>query len=166
MSDGILDPDRLTHGQPALGGADDLDPGTPDLDLVADSVDEDRAVARGRSRGARETAQVWRARAEAALARAEAAQADAREAIDLAVAALAEADGLRRAMASRSDIDIAKGILVARLGIGVDDAFSMLVRSSQRKHVKVTEVARMVIDQPEGAPSEPGRGRRSTPGTL
>jgi hypothetical protein len=167
MSDGILDDCPRSHGQPALDeGA--LGSFTPDLELVAESPAEDRAVVRGRSRGAREVARTWQARAEAAQARAdaahqraEAAQAEARQAVELAVSALAEADGLRRAMASRSDIDMAKGILMARLGITADSAFALLVQSSQRKHLRVADVARLLVQQPGGGHAAmPAVGRR------
>lgn len=110
-----------------------------DLGLIADSVDEDRAITRGRRRGAQEKSQ-------SLTARAEAAKEDARRALELAVSALAEADGLRRAMESRSDIDIAKGILVERHRIDPQRAFNMLVELSQRHHTKLADVAKALVD--------------------
>jgi hypothetical protein len=113
-------------------------PGEPDLELVADSAQEDRAVTRISSLHAREDAQALRARAEAA-------QEEAGRARDLAVSALAEVDDLRRAMESRTDIDIAKGILVERYQVDPKTAFDMLVKESQRKGTKLVNIARALV---------------------
>jgi AmiR/NasT family two-component response regulator len=48
-------------------------------------------------------------------------------------------------MQSRSDIDVAKGILVERHGVGPQQAFDMLVAYSQKHHVKVVDVARAIV---------------------
>ena len=111
----------------------------PDLGLVADSVDEYRAVVRGRSRRAQDTARAIKLKAQAA-------QDEAQRAYELAVSALAEADGLRRAMESRSDIDMAKGILMERHRVDPQRAFAMLAELSQEHHVKLVEIARAIVE--------------------
>ena len=131
--------DDLRHSaQPPRNDASAAPAEVPDLRLVADSVDADRAVARGRSRGARD-------KANALSKRVQAAQEEAQRAYELAVSVLAEADGLRRAMESRSEIDIAKGMLVERHGVHPQAAFEMLVALSQQHHVKLVEVARAMV---------------------
>ena len=131
--------DHVRHtGQSPPGETSARADGMPDLSLVADSLDEDHAVARGQSRQAQGTARALRARATSA-------REDAQRARDLAVSALAEADGLRRAMQSRSDIDMAKGILMERLRISPQEAFDMLVAHSQTHHVKLIDVARAIV---------------------
>jgi transcriptional regulator with GAF, ATPase, and Fis domain len=55
------------------------------------------------------------------------------------------AEQLRAALASRDVIDQAKGILMAVRGIDADEAFAVLVRQSQREHVKLREVAEYFI---------------------
>jgi ANTAR domain len=103
------------------------------------SVAEDHAVAVATARRARHDASLTRARAEHL-------RKEADEARRLAVSALAEADGLRTAMQSRSDIDMAKGILMAIHGVDPDGAFDLLRRESQRLHVRLVDVARGVLD--------------------
>jgi GAF domain-containing protein len=51
------------------------------------------------------------------------------------------AAGLERAMASRAIIEQAKGILIAHNGYDADDAFSDLVRRSQRTNRKLATIA-------------------------
>lgn len=126
-------PNRPPPGVTSANGA-----GVPDLNLVADSVDEDRAVIRGRSRRAQGTANSPQARATSA-------RDEAQRALDLAVSALAEADGLRRAMQTRADIDMAKGILMERHRISAQEAFDMLKAHSQKHHAKLVDVARAVV---------------------
>lgn len=48
---------------------------------------------------------------------------------------------LEQALTSRSDIDMAKGALMARHGCGQDEAFTRLVDESQRRNVKLRDVA-------------------------
>ena len=73
----------------------------------------------------------------------------------------AEVAGLRRSMRSRGLIEQAKGVLAERLGVDVEEAFRHLVRTSQRTHVRVVDVAAdvMATDRPGQAPDEQ---RRST----
>jgi PAS domain S-box-containing protein len=57
-----------------------------------------------------------------------------------------EAHHLRRALVSRPEIDQAKGILMARFGYSADDAFRHLVAVSQKRNVKLRDVAREVVE--------------------
>jgi hypothetical protein len=59
---------------------------------------------------------------------------------------------LKDSVAARAITDQAKGILMHALGCDADEALAYLRRESQRRHVKVTEVAARVIA------SHPGRG--------
>ncbi|MDD7942628.1 GAF and ANTAR domain-containing protein [Actinomycetospora lutea] len=61
---------------------------------------------------------------------------------------------LDRAVASRGVIGTAKGILMERFGIGDDEAFQRLVRSSQDTNIKLVDVAQWLID--ESAPKREG----------
>jgi AmiR/NasT family two-component response regulator len=54
----------------------------------------------------------------------------------------AVAENLRRAIDSRDVIGQAKGILMQRRGIGADEAFVLLRRTSQQLNVKLAELAR------------------------
>ncbi|CAM5619918.1 transcriptional regulator [Streptomyces spiroverticillatus] len=54
---------------------------------------------------------------------------------------------LRGALHSRIVIEQAKGILAARLGMGVDEAFAVLRRHARSNSRRLTEVARQVIDE-------------------
>lgn len=54
-------------------------------------------------------------------------------------------DQLRTALTSRADIDQAKGILMARLGIDADRAFQELIRVSQHSNMKLRDVARQIV---------------------
>ena len=55
------------------------------------------------------------------------------------------ASQLQGAVAARSVVDQAKGVLMHALGCDADDALRRLRRESQRRHVKVTEVAGEVV---------------------
>ena len=55
------------------------------------------------------------------------------------------ASQLKDAVASRSVVDQAKGILMHALGCDAADALRRLRTESQRRHVKVTEVAAEVV---------------------
>ncbi|GAA4935434.1 GAF domain-containing protein [Actinomycetospora succinea] len=57
---------------------------------------------------------------------------------------------LDRAVASRGIIGMAKGILIERFGIGDDEAFQRLVRSSQDTNIKLVDVAQWLIDETTG----------------
>jgi hypothetical protein len=52
-----------------------------------------------------------------------------------------DAENLRRAIDSRDVIGQAKGILMQRRGIGADEAFGLLRRTSQQLNVKLAELA-------------------------
>jgi ANTAR domain len=55
------------------------------------------------------------------------------------------ASQLKDAVVARSVVDQAKGILMHALGCGADEALQRLRAESQRRHVKVTEVASEVV---------------------
>jgi len=71
------------------------------------------------------------------------------------------ASQLQDAVASRSVVDQAKGVLMHALGCNADEALRRLRRESQRRHVKVTEVAIQVVaaygDDSAIPSSPPGR---------
>ena len=54
------------------------------------------------------------------------------------------------ALASRDVIGQAKGILMERFAVDGDEAFAMLVRSSQDTNLKLNDVARWLVDETEG----------------
>jgi hypothetical protein len=56
-----------------------------------------------------------------------------------------EVEHLQRSRRHRSVIEQAKGVLMARLGVGPDAAFERLVRYSQRTNQKLTRVAAAVV---------------------
>ena len=60
------------------------------------------------------------------------------------------ASQLKDAVVARSVVDQAKGILMHALGCDADDALRRLRQESQRRHIKVTEVARQVVDSHSG----------------
>jgi AmiR/NasT family two-component response regulator len=62
------------------------------------------------------------------------------------------ASQLKDAVVARSVVDQAKGVLMHALGCDADDALRRLRQESQRRHIKVTEVAAEVV------------ARRSRPG--
>ncbi|MGN6610005.1 MAG: ANTAR domain-containing protein [Jatrophihabitans sp.] len=67
---------------------------------------------------------------------------------------------LRHAYESRGVIGQAMGILVERHRVSPDDAFRMLVRASQTRHVKLRELAGYVVEtgiEPTAVRSEHGR---------
>jgi GAF domain-containing protein len=55
-------------------------------------------------------------------------------------------DQLRDALASRAVIEQAKGAIMAGRRISADEAFELLRRSSQRRNIKLREVAQEVVD--------------------
>ncbi|HEY7145247.1 MAG TPA: ANTAR domain-containing protein [Streptosporangiaceae bacterium] len=63
------------------------------------------------------------------------------------------AQQLRDAAASRAVVDQAKGILMHALGCTAQEAFEKMRVLSQRRHVKVTEVARTIIESHPRGPS-------------
>ncbi|GAB2997847.1 ANTAR domain-containing protein [Amycolatopsis acidiphila] len=71
--------------------------------------------------------------------------ATALTATEAVTAAELEAAQLREALRSRDVIGQAKGILMQRQGIGADEAFDILRRTSQDLNVKLAEVAAMLV---------------------
>jgi ANTAR domain len=69
------------------------------------------------------------------------------------------ASQLKDAVVARSVVDQAKGILMHALGCDADDALKRLRQESQRRHIKVTEVATEVVAAYDG---EEPRTRAST----
>jgi hypothetical protein len=61
------------------------------------------------------------------------------------------ASQMKDAVVARSVVDQAKGILMHALGCDADDALRRLRQESQRRHVKVTEVAAEVVAGAKGA---------------
>lgn len=59
---------------------------------------------------------------------------------------------LRRALQSRGTIDVARGILVAAFSISPDDAWRVLVETSQHANIKLHRVAEQVLDSTSGTP--------------
>lgn len=76
-----------------------------------------------------------------------------------------EIAGLRTAMKTRSDIDQAKGIIMAMRGISAEDAFALLSEQSQNRNVKVSEIAASMIDSIAEQTVSPAVSRRRTEGT-
>ena len=60
------------------------------------------------------------------------------------------ASQMKDAVVARSVVDQAKGILMHALGCDADDALRRLRQESQRRHVKVTEVAAEVVARAQG----------------
>jgi len=58
------------------------------------------------------------------------------------------AEGLGQALKTRDVIGQAKGILMERFGVDPDEAFQMLVHSSQDTNLKLTAVAEWVTTSP------------------
>ncbi len=56
-----------------------------------------------------------------------------------------ELEQLREALVTRAVIDQAKGIVMARQGVGPDGAFAVLVRESQHRNVKVRQIAAELV---------------------
>jgi GAF domain-containing protein len=64
----------------------------------------------------------------------------------VALASSRKVDQLTQAVATRDVIGQAKGILMERHKINADEAFAMLVRVSQRGHLKLREVAERLVE--------------------
>lgn len=58
-----------------------------------------------------------------------------------------QAQGLAAAMASRSTIEQAKGVLMCATGCSSDDAFELLREQSQRENRKLRDVAQEIVDR-------------------
>lgn len=68
---------------------------------------------------------------------------------------------MEEALQSRDVIGQAKGVLMAREGVGPDEAFDMLRRASQRVNVKLRDVARQIADSTaRSAPPAGGEGEQ------
>jgi GAF domain-containing protein len=68
-------------------------------------------------------------------------------------------DQLQAALASRAEIEQAKGILMAESHISADQAFDVLRRASQRNNVKLRVIARQIVANA----SRPHRGDADEP---
>lgn len=62
---------------------------------------------------------------------------------------------MEEALRSRDVIGQAKGILMAREGVGPEEAFDMLRRASQRVNIKLRDVARQIADSATESTSPP-----------
>jgi ANTAR domain/GAF domain len=65
------------------------------------------------------------------------------------------ADGLRTAMKSRSTIDHAIGMVMARRRVGADEAFQLLSRESQDSNVKLRDLALKYVESASNAATPP-----------
>ncbi|MFL6121320.1 GAF and ANTAR domain-containing protein [Actinophytocola sp.] len=63
-------------------------------------------------------------------------------------AAQRQADGLLTALETRDAIATAKGIVMVRRELSIDDAFQWLVDASQRTNRKIRDLALLIIDEP------------------
>lgn len=72
------------------------------------------------------------------------------------------ADQLAEALTSRAVIDQALGVIMSRTGAGPDEAFDRLRAMSQSQHLKVSEVARVLLDEA----IRRARARRPDPGAF
>jgi AmiR/NasT family two-component response regulator len=68
---------------------------------------------------------------------------------------------LEQALQSRDVIGQAKGILMLQSGLGPDEAFTLLVRASQRENRKLRDIAQDIADRAR-RPAANG-GSRTTP---
>jgi GAF domain-containing protein len=57
------------------------------------------------------------------------------------------AEQLAAALTSRAVIDQALGVIMSRTGAGADEAFDRLRSMSQAQHIKVAEIARVLVDE-------------------
>lgn len=55
-------------------------------------------------------------------------------------------EAVRRSAESRGTIEQAKGLVMAALGIGADEAFDLIKRTSQNANVKVRDLAQTLVD--------------------
>jgi hypothetical protein len=91
---------------------------------------------------------------------------------DLPATAVVEATELRAALESRNLIGMAKGILMATMGVSDEEAFAVLVRVSQRENVKLRDICARIVarhqppnrppNQPAG-PAQPADRERGRP---
>lgn len=77
----------------------------------------------------------------------------------LALNAARVTSGLATAMHTRHHIGVAQGILMARHGLGLQEAFAVLQRYSSEQNLKLAQVAEQVVEQAGGyAGGEPAGG--------
>lgn len=57
------------------------------------------------------------------------------------------ADGLRQALRTRETIGLAKGLIMATNNCSADEAFTILVRASQRENVTLRDIAARTVEQ-------------------
>lgn len=72
---------------------------------------------------------------------------------------VAEVQGLRLAMEHRAEIEQAKGIVMATLGCGSDEAFDILRRQSQHENRRLREIAQDLVaitNRGRGVPARSG----------
>ncbi|MEU9098651.1 ANTAR domain-containing protein [Streptomyces sp. NPDC048361] len=67
-----------------------------------------------------------------------------------------ELEQLRRAMQSRGTIDLARGILMAAFAVSADDAWKVLVSTSQHTNTKLRSLAEQVVESAAGTPLPEG----------
>lgn len=67
-----------------------------------------------------------------------------------------QTEQLQEALEGRSIIERAKGLLMARLDIGAEDAFDLLATQSQHENRKVRDVAAGILEQHEVQRNDPG----------
>jgi transcriptional regulator with GAF, ATPase, and Fis domain len=60
---------------------------------------------------------------------------------------------LEMALETRASIDQAKGVLMARGGVGADEAFEILRKASQRTNRKLHDIAQEIVDSASRQPS-------------
>lgn len=58
-------------------------------------------------------------------------------------------EAVRRSAESRGGIEQAKGVIMATLGVGPDDAFARLKKRSQNENVKIRDLAQLLLDTVE-----------------
>lgn len=70
---------------------------------------------------------------------------------------------LRQAVEARAVVDQAKGVLMHAMGCDADTAFNELKRISQTRHVKLTALARRIVDghDTDATSARPGLARRA-----
>lgn len=74
---------------------------------------------------------------------------------------VSEVESLREALTSRALIEQAKGIIMVRNHCSPDEAFDLLVTTSQRNNIKVRDLAGVLVrrtaSEPQGTPEEGSR---------
>jgi transcriptional regulator with GAF, ATPase, and Fis domain len=76
----------------------------------------------------------------------------------------AKSDQLAMAMASRAEIEQAKGIVMHAMGVGADEAFETLRSQSQHENVKVHDLASDIVERTRRTPdSQVGRSAEQKP---